>query len=170
MKDGNYPMTYSKRLKERLDEDGELERYCPHCQEWWPATLEFYHARGKGRGLSSWCRACRLEDMKTRTYKKSSIITQKYYIANKQRILEIQREYRKRKYHSDFEYAEHQRKLNRKSHNRGVCEACGGNCYFNAQFCRNCYIKKILKTIHNPTFNNTIEHRREFFTGVFSSA
>ncbi len=49
--------------KERLDEDGRLERHCSRCDEWWPADKEFFYTSGpyNGKGppqLHSWCKAC----------------------------------------------------------------------------------------------------------------
>lgn len=43
----------------RLNEDGDLEKYCLRCQDWWPADTDFFHADKvvKG-GLCSWCKAC----------------------------------------------------------------------------------------------------------------
>lgn len=34
-----------------------VERYCPKCQEYWPADQEFFHPRPDGR-LDAQCRAC----------------------------------------------------------------------------------------------------------------
>lgn len=48
-------------MKERFDPElGEMERYCPDCDEWWPATREFFYPTGKkGSGrLHSYCKAC----------------------------------------------------------------------------------------------------------------
>ena len=48
--------------KERINEDGEKERYCPGCNEWWPADKEFFYGDGHTpRGLASQCKACYLE-------------------------------------------------------------------------------------------------------------
>lgn len=44
--------------KERINEDGELERYCPRCDEWWPADREFFYTTGSDEELHSWCKAC----------------------------------------------------------------------------------------------------------------
>jgi hypothetical protein len=39
--------------------DGEPEQHCNGCSTWWPATGEFFFARGDRPGvLSSRCRAC----------------------------------------------------------------------------------------------------------------
>jgi len=46
--------------KQQVDEDGELERQCSHCHEWWPADSEFFYG-SKRNGLHSWCKACVLE-------------------------------------------------------------------------------------------------------------
>lgn len=52
--------TYLRRGLEtgqyRYDDDGQLERRCAHCGEYWPADTEFYNKRGTH--LQSWCRAC----------------------------------------------------------------------------------------------------------------
>ena len=44
----------------RINEDGELEKFCPRCEEWWPADREFWYTTGPaGKGkLHSWCKAC----------------------------------------------------------------------------------------------------------------
>ena len=47
------------QVKERVI-DGEKERLCTGCNEWWPADEEFFYRDG-GRGLSSQCKACYLE-------------------------------------------------------------------------------------------------------------
>ena len=49
--------------KERLDGDGQLERQCTKCDEWWPADKEFFYTTGankeSGRDeLHPWCKAC----------------------------------------------------------------------------------------------------------------
>jgi hypothetical protein len=36
--------------------DGETEKYCPVCREWWPADEEFFYF-SKGR-LQYTCKAC----------------------------------------------------------------------------------------------------------------
>ena len=42
-----------------FDEDGEVQRRCPRCGEYWPATTEFFgHRRGSGLPLTSYCRPC----------------------------------------------------------------------------------------------------------------
>ena len=51
-------------MKERLDEDGELERQCFKCEDWWPADREFFFGYIDKKGkevLHSWCKACYLE-------------------------------------------------------------------------------------------------------------
>lgn len=40
----------------RLDEDGELEKMCTRCKEYWPADTEFFYKSGDG--LHTWCKAC----------------------------------------------------------------------------------------------------------------
>ena len=47
--------------KERWDpEMEEMERYCPDCDEWWPATREFFYTKGRKDNpkLHSYCKAC----------------------------------------------------------------------------------------------------------------
>ena len=44
----------------RLKDDGEVEKYCPGCDEWWPNDKEFYYGAGKGK-LWRLCKACYLE-------------------------------------------------------------------------------------------------------------
>ncbi len=44
--------------KERVSEDGSLERYCSKCQDWWPADREFFYTTGSKKKLHSWCKAC----------------------------------------------------------------------------------------------------------------
>jgi len=47
--------------KTLLDPELGLVRYCPDCKEYWPADTEFLHytgARGGGRKLHSYCKAC----------------------------------------------------------------------------------------------------------------
>lgn len=46
----------------RYNEDGELERFCSLCREYWPADDEFFYAnKAKPDGLSSLCKACTVE-------------------------------------------------------------------------------------------------------------
>ena len=43
----------------RTSEDGEPEKCCSLCHEWWPADLEFFYGSKTGRGgVGNWCRAC----------------------------------------------------------------------------------------------------------------
>lgn len=35
-----------------------VERYCPRCQEYWPADAEFFYTTGSQGRLHSWCKAC----------------------------------------------------------------------------------------------------------------
>jgi len=51
-------MVDRKTVKERLDEDGGVERHCPKCDEWWPADREFFY--GSKEKLHYWCKACYL--------------------------------------------------------------------------------------------------------------
>lgn len=50
----------------RVNEDGETEKLCIRCGEWWPADKEFFYlAKYHGHdGLSYWCKACYLERRK----------------------------------------------------------------------------------------------------------
>lgn len=42
---------------------------CPRCGELWPADLEFFYtSKNNKHGLSSWCRACKNEDVARRKY------------------------------------------------------------------------------------------------------
>jgi len=51
----------------RQDADGEVERRCPRCGEWWPATTEFFRYRARsGVPLVSYCRACEVEWVRER--------------------------------------------------------------------------------------------------------
>ncbi len=59
--------------KERLDEDGNLERRCSKCGDWWPADREFFYSSGpaeKGK-LHSQCKACYDADRRERREKKA---------------------------------------------------------------------------------------------------
>ena len=63
--------------KERLDEDDELERYCPKCDEWWPADREFFYGYTDKDGnevLHSWCKACYLEFRKAGRAKQKELV------------------------------------------------------------------------------------------------
>lgn len=42
----------------RLDEDGELEKRCTTCREYWPADTEFFYSTGGGDRLQCYCKAC----------------------------------------------------------------------------------------------------------------
>jgi len=47
----------------RVSEDGELEKRCSICKDYWPADAEFFFSAGKnGDGLSETCKACYLEN------------------------------------------------------------------------------------------------------------
>lgn len=50
--------------KQRYDDDGDLERRCSKCGEWWPASREFFYSCGR-KGLHSWCKACVQENDRT---------------------------------------------------------------------------------------------------------
>jgi len=46
----------------RLDEDGAVEKFCPRCAEWWPATSEFFYRNaGKNPPLHSYCKSCTVD-------------------------------------------------------------------------------------------------------------
>jgi len=48
LKDGRYQQS-----------DGQLEKRCCACKEYWPADTEFfYRHRGGADGLSDYCKAC----------------------------------------------------------------------------------------------------------------
>ncbi len=48
--------------REIINEDGELERQCAKCEEWWPADPEFFHRNPRHpRGLHIYCKACMSE-------------------------------------------------------------------------------------------------------------
>ena|GEM_PF-1851786 len=39
--------------------EGQQEKFCPRCNEWWPADAEFFNADAKRvAGLFYCCRAC----------------------------------------------------------------------------------------------------------------
>jgi len=51
----------------RYDEDGELEKRCSICHEWWPADREFFQSCSRNfGGLHSQCNACFLEGCRRR--------------------------------------------------------------------------------------------------------
>lgn len=46
----------------RRDENGELEKRCSRCREYWPADNEFFHAGAAyDDGLHCQCKACFIE-------------------------------------------------------------------------------------------------------------
>lgn len=46
----------------RLDEDGELERFCLRCRTWLPADTQFWiPSRRHIGGFRNWCRCCEAE-------------------------------------------------------------------------------------------------------------
>ena len=54
----------------RPDSDGSPEKYCPKCQDWWPADTEFFHRNpSTGDGLAYYCKACQNE-ARARTHQK----------------------------------------------------------------------------------------------------
>lgn len=60
------PAFQAKQLERRLTKggyrmiDGELEKRCPACKEWWPADTEFFFPLRQGGDLHSSCKACYL--------------------------------------------------------------------------------------------------------------
>lgn len=42
----------------RVSADGEVEKQCGKCGEWWPFTAEFFGYSYPGRKLQSPCKAC----------------------------------------------------------------------------------------------------------------
>ena len=46
------------RPRKYKDSEEGRERYCCKCEEYWPATLEFFWPLKRGDGLHSWCIAC----------------------------------------------------------------------------------------------------------------
>lgn len=49
-------------LRLRVNEDGDLEKQCTKCGEWYYADTEFFHKSKKELdGLHSWCKACFME-------------------------------------------------------------------------------------------------------------
>ena len=67
-------------MKERFDPElGEMERHCPDCDEWWPATREFFYTTGAkdgGTKLHSYCKACYEERRKRRRSAKRELALQ----------------------------------------------------------------------------------------------
>ncbi len=46
----------------RYDEDGELEKQCTQCLDWWPADRDFFGSNPRERnGLHPHCLACTSE-------------------------------------------------------------------------------------------------------------
>ncbi len=61
MKDGllNRRLTSGKAL---IDPELGLQKWCPHCREFWPQdTLFWSPCAREPDGLQSWCKACQLE-------------------------------------------------------------------------------------------------------------
>lgn len=65
------PATPSESLKAlrlrkqvyRLSDEGDLEKRCSRCKEYWPADSEFFYSNsGKGDGLNEHCKACYIEN------------------------------------------------------------------------------------------------------------
>ncbi len=59
---------------QRLDGDGELEKQCTKCGDWWPADNEFFFTTGTRakKKLHSWCKACYLEEKRAKYEKKNA--------------------------------------------------------------------------------------------------
>lgn len=59
------PNLLQRRLangKARLDREMGLEKYCPHCTEYWPQDTLFWSvSRSTPDGLQNWCRGCQQE-------------------------------------------------------------------------------------------------------------
>lgn len=50
--------THWREIKVRVDQDGENERYCTGCHEWWPMTEEFFGFLSTRGHFRSHCRVC----------------------------------------------------------------------------------------------------------------
>lgn len=46
--------------------DGEIEKLCGHCEEWWPQTDEFFSFITTRGHYHSECKACRAEQTAAR--------------------------------------------------------------------------------------------------------
>lgn len=56
--------------------DGETEKYCPGCYEWWPQTEEFFSfIRTRGHYHNE-CKACRQAKQAARREAQSAIVLQ----------------------------------------------------------------------------------------------
>ena len=73
------------RKRERLDEDGEIERQCSKCEEWWPASAEFFYA-AKGV-LHAWCKVCILERNQEPTVKAQRVAANERWYEKRKREL-----------------------------------------------------------------------------------
>lgn len=54
----------AKRLKSgvfHIDENGDIEKRCSKCRDYWPADTEFFYATKVRDGLTDWCKACYVE-------------------------------------------------------------------------------------------------------------
>ena len=50
--------------KYQYDDDGQLEKRCSRCREYWPADSEFfYKGDGDGDGLHCMCISCNVESL-----------------------------------------------------------------------------------------------------------
>lgn len=54
--------------KLRCSDEGELEKFCRQCQEWWPATDEFFYRSARSGNFRSPCKAC-IADHRRKTWK-----------------------------------------------------------------------------------------------------
>ena len=53
--------------EDKISDYGVMERYCPECDEWWPADKEFFYTNdGEGKKLMRTCIACQIEKIRAR--------------------------------------------------------------------------------------------------------
>ena len=120
-----------REKKEEFDEDGGLERYCPHCKEWWPAIPEFFaRLRKDGNTMQSWCNACHVEYHRERHPPKRIRLT-----PDEARLRKLERGRRWRANHRGIF--------------KGKCGICGGQCKYGSKVCISCY-RGILRSPKNP--------------------
>ena len=62
----------------RVEEDIE-EKYCPKCQEWWPATREFFYSGNESDGLHCYCVDCFLNYRRARLGQRPSVKERRYH-------------------------------------------------------------------------------------------
>lgn len=86
----------------RRNELGDLEKICHKCNEWWPATTEFFHTHGKQRRLHSPCKACiretRIRNNRTRSCIEAGCNALRHPKGVYPRCIECERR-RRREYH-----------------------------------------------------------------------